>query len=151
MAMDNGAILQQIESLLAQLAQNSPEPEVQHAVMNIQKQVEPLQQLMGAQDTQNMQSGLQNPTGGAPGGGEEEPPGPGGMPGQMPGMTGGHEAGGGGEHHVLEIHIGAGGPKTFADAKKAAMSTHAARGHFDRSTPAGETPSTPRTKSKAKG
>jgi hypothetical protein len=54
---------------------------------------------------------------------------------------------------VLEIHIGAkgGGPKTFADAKKAAMATHAERGHFDKNTPKGETPSTPRTKNKAKG
>jgi len=157
-------VVQQIESLLAQLAQEQPEPQVQQAIKGIQAQVEPLQQILGAQQAQNMQGGLQNPTGpppaggpggagapppgGSPGEGSELPPEPGGA---MPPEHGG-EPGGGGEHghHTIEIQIKPGGPKTFAGAKKAAMATHRERGHFDPNTPAGETPSTPRTKNKAK-
>lgn len=158
MAEGSSQILQQIEGLLAQLAQAEPEPEVQRAIQGIQKQVEPLQQILGAQDAQNMQSGLQNPTGGAGGaGGEEAPEAPGGPAGALGAGAGapptGDEGGGapGGEHHVVEIHIGAGGPKTFGDAKKAAMAMHGERGHFDPGTPKGETPSSAKTKAKAKG
>lgn len=152
MAEGSAQILQQIEGLLAQLAQSEPEPEVQRAIQGIQKQVEPLQQILGAQDAQNAQSGLQNPTGGAgaaggaPGGEEEEGAGAGAPP-----PANGAGGGAGGEHHVLEIHIGAGGPKTFADAKKAAMAMHGERGHFDPGTPKGEMPSSAKTKAKAKG
>lgn len=157
MEAGGGQILQQIEQLLAQLAQEQPDPQVQHAIKGIQQQVEPLQQIVGGQQGQNMQGGLNNP--GAPG--EQAPP-----PGGMPGMNAGGGAGaeeappaggpGGGAPHggatpVLAIHVAPGGPKSFGEAKKAAMATHAERGHFDKNTPKGETPSTPRTKAKAKG
>lgn len=140
-------LVQQIEALLAQLAQEQPNPQVQQIVQAVQKPIEALQQVVGTNDAQNMQSGLANPGGGGAGGpgSEDELP---------PPATGGHEgAGGGGEHHVVEVHIGvpSGGPKSFGGAKKAAMAQHAASGHFDPNTPKGETPSTPKTKSKAKG
>jgi hypothetical protein len=154
MAGGQGAqILQQVEGLLTQLAQSEPEPEVQQAIQGILQQVQPLMQLVGKDDMQDMQSGLNNPSGPPPG--EEG--------GEMPGGAGGQElpSGGGAEgapspgggdegatHHV-EIHITP--AKTFAGARKQAMATHAQRGHFSQHTPAGERPSTDRTKNKAKG
>lgn len=152
-------ILQQIESLLSQLAQASPEPQVQQAIQGIQKQVEPLQQILGAQQAQGQSSGLQNP-GGAPeaggGAGAIPPPGgvePGGAGDESELPQGGAPAEGGDHHGVAEIHIkmAPGGPKSFGDAKKAAMAQHASSGHFDPHTAKGETPSTAKTKAKAKG
>lgn len=145
-------ILQQIEGLLAQLVQSEPEPQIQQAVQTISKQVEALQGVIGKDDEQDMQSGLANPTGGgampAAGGAEgaEEP--------QLPGAGApGGDAGGGDHHGVAEIHIKMqpGGPKTFGDAKKAAMAHFGEKGHFDPNTKKGETPQSQRSKSKAKG
>jgi hypothetical protein len=110
------------------------------------KQAEALQTVVGKDDEQDMQSGLANPTGGGTAGGIE----PG---GELPG-GGEPSAGSGSDHHgVAEIHIkmAPGGPKTFGDAKKAAMAMHSEKGHFDPNTPKGETPSSARSKSKAKG
>lgn len=121
-------IVQQIEGLLAQLAQEEPDPQIQRLIKQVQAPIEALQQAAGADDMQDMQSGLANP--GGAGGGE-----PGG--------------GGGGEHHVVEIHIGAGGPKDFKSANKAAMSTMGARGHFSRETPSGEEPETQKARYRA--
>ena len=159
---EGSQILEQIEGLLAQLAQSEPEPEVQRAIQGIQKQVEPLQQVLGAQDIQNQQGGLANPTGGGAGAmGGMPAPGGAGMPtGAEPpeelpegGAAGGAPPSGGDHHGVAEIHIkmAPGGPKSFGDAKKAAMAMHGEKGHFDPHTPKGETPSTPKTKAKAKG
>lgn len=141
-------ILQDIQSKLAQLAQIEPEPAIQQAVTKMSEDAQALEGVVGKDDEQDMASGLANPTGGgaAPGtGGVEEP--------ELP-AGGGAEAPGGSDHHgVAEIHIkmAPGGPKTFGDAKKAAMATHRERGHFDRSTPKGETPTSAKTKAKAKG
>lgn len=140
-------ILQQIQSLLAQLVQAEPEPEIQQAVQTMAKQAEALETVVGKSDEQDMQSGLANPTGGgglAGAGGAEEP-------GAEPSM--GADAGGNDHHGVAEIHIkmAPGGPKSFGDAKKAAMAMHAEKGHFDPNTPKGETPSSPKSKNKAKG
>lgn len=140
--------MQQIQSLLAQLVQMEPEPEIQQAVQTMSKQAEALEGVLGKDDEQDMQSGLANPTGGgapSPAGGPEELPGAG---------APGGDAGGGEHHGVAEVHIKMtpeGGPKTFGDAKKAAMAMHAEKGHFDPHTPAGETPSSQKSKSKAKG
>lgn len=149
-------IVQQIEDLLMQLSQMEPEPEIQQAVQSIQERLEPLQQLLGKDDQQDMQSGLANPGGAAPG---EEPPGggAGGMPAgpESAGMPAPTEGGGGGGEptHEVEIHIrpAGGGSKSFGGAKKEAMANLKEKGHFSRSTPKGEKPSTDRTKSKAKG
>lgn len=164
MAGEASQTLQQIESLLAQLAQEQPEPQVQQAIQGIQKQVEPLQQILGAQQAQGQSSGLENPAG-APGGaaGAIPPPGAGGVPGgagepepELPaagGAPGGAPPAGGDHHGVAEIHIkmAPGGPKSFGDAKKAAMAQHSASGHFDPHTAKGETPSSEKSKNKAKG
>lgn len=151
-------IMQDIQQKLAQLAQAEPEPEIQQAVAKMSQEAEALETVLGKDDAQDMQSGLANP--GAPGGEAA-----GGMPGGAPApggaapaeelpAGGGAAPEGGGDHHgVAEIHIKMqpGGPKTFGAAKKAAMATHAERGHFDKNTPKGETPSSQRSKSKAKG
>ena len=122
----------------ARLARGKKDPQVQQAIQGIQQQVEPLQQMVGKNDQAEMQSGLANPSGEA--GGE-----PGGAAG-----GGAPEPGGGGEGatHSVEIHIR---PTSFKGANKAAMATHGERGHFDRGTPKGESPTTPRTKARAKG
>lgn len=146
-------ILQQIEGLLAQLAETEPEPEIQQAVQQMAQQVEALQTVVGKEDAQDMQSGLANPTGGGAlpgaGGAEEE-----GLPGGAAAPEVGGAAPGGSDHHgVAEVHIkmSPGGPKTFGDARKAAMAQHKASGHFDKNTPKGQTPSSERSKNKAKG
>lgn len=141
-------ILQQIEALLAQLAEAEPQPAIQQAVKDMAQQAEALQQVVGKDDEQDMQSGLANPSGGGempPGGGAKELPAEGGA-GMPP------DSGAGGDHHgVAEIHIKMGAPKSFGGARKAAMANHAEKGHFSKSTPKGETPQSDRTKNKAKG
>lgn len=142
-------IMQDIQEKLVQLSQMEPEPEIQQAVAEMSKQAETLEGVLGKDDEQDMQSGLANPTGGGappPGGGAEEE-----LPGA--GAPAGGDAGGGDHHGVAEIHIkmAPGGPKSFGDARKAAMAMHAEKGHFDPHTPKGETPSSPKSKSKAKG
>lgn len=122
--------VQQIESLLAQLSQEEPDPQVQHLIQQAQQPMEALQQAVGKDDTEDMSSGLHNPGG-----------------------DGGQEAGGspeGGGHPVMEIHIGS-APKTFDGAKKAAMKNFQEKGHFSGSTPKGSKPETQKAKSKAKG
>ena len=141
-------ILQQIEELLMQLAQSDASPEVQSAVQELSSGVEALQQVVGSQDMQNMQSGLNNP--GAPGEGAAglglgEA---GGSPAEEAGESPTEEGAEGGPTHEVEIHIR---PSSFKGARQAAMATHRERGHFDRSTPKGKTPQTDRTKNKAKG
>ena len=114
-------ILQQIEQLLMQLAQSEPEPQIQQAVSAIGQQVSALQQVVGKDDMQDMQSGLANPggSGGMPPGGEEP--------------------------------AAAEEPKSFAGAKKAAMANFKEKGHFSKNTPKGETPESEKSKNKKKG
>lgn len=142
-------ILQQINALLAQLGQMEPEPEIQQAVQQMSKQAEALEAVVGKDDVQDMQSGLANPTGGGamPPTSEGE---------ELPGAEGegAPQPGGGSDHHgVAEIHIkmAPGGPKSFGDANKAAMSSFKAKGHFDPHTEKGKTPQSSKSKSKAKG
>lgn len=59
-------ILQQIQDLFAQLAQAEPDPAVQRAVQTLSKPLDMLMQVVGGNDTQNMTSGLANPSGGSP-------------------------------------------------------------------------------------
>lgn len=143
-------ILQQIEDLLNQLVQSEPEPEIQQAVQGMMQQVQDLQQVVGQDMGQDQGEGL----GGAPAGGgmpepggaggqEEMPPSPGGAPAPEGGAGGGE-----GPTHEVEIHIRPTGG--FKGARKAAMATHAERGHFSKTTPKGETPQSDRSKNKAK-
>lgn len=146
-------IVQQIEGLLAQLAEQEPEPEIQRAIQAIQTQLEPLQQVVGKDDEQDMQSGLVNP-GGAP------PPmnaaGLGGA-GGGPSLEGGSQSDtseippSGGEKgpvHALEIHIKP-APKSFGAANKAAMATHREKGHFNPRGEKGEPQESQRSRYKA--
>lgn len=142
-------LVQQIEGLLMQLAQSEPDPQIQHLIQQLSEPIQQLQQVVGKDDTEDMSSGLHNP------GGEEAPGGAGGAAGgaPMPGGAGaGAGEGAGGEHHVVEVHIGvpSGGPKSFGDAKKAAMANFKEKGHFG-SGPKGSPPETERAKNKAKG
>lgn len=133
-------ILQQIQMLLVQLGQSEPDPEVQHLVQQAMQPIQALEGVVGKTDEANAMSGLHNPGGE---GGE-------GVEGAGAEPAGGS---GGGEHHVVEVHIGvpAGGPKTPGDAKKAAMANFKEKGHFSGSTPKGVAPQTDRTKNRAKG
>lgn len=126
-------ILQQIEGLLAQLTQMSPQPEVVQAVAHLAPQIEALQQVIGKSEEGDMSSGLANP-GGAPGGA----PAPGGMP-PMPGGA----PGGAAPEEVPQS-------TSFDGANKAAMALMKSHGSFSKSTPKGEKPSTSKTKNKAK-
>lgn len=140
--------VQQIVMLLTQLAQEEPDPQVQQLVKAMMQPAQALEQVMGKDDEGDAMSGLHNP--GAPGGEEAEPGGApgGGLPG---GDASGAEPGeGGGEHHVVEVHIGV-PSKSFAGARKEAMSNFKEKGHFSRSAPKGAPPQTDRTKNKAKG
>lgn len=148
-------ILQQVGDLLAQLAQQETEPTIQRAIMSIMKQMDPLMQLVGQDDQQDMSSGLATPNGpgaGSPmggaglglgGAGPAGPMPPGGPP--VPGspMPGGPPDLGGGMSSEGPAS-GPGGPaeeptpKTFAGAKKAAMANHAEKGHFSKSGSKGE-------------
>lgn len=140
-------IVQQIEQLLAQLAQSEPEPQIQSLVQQVMGPIQQLQQAVG-QDTQEDMSGV-------PGGEAEEGTGA----GAAGGMPAAGEAGGGapegteggGEHHVVEVHIGVpGGQKDFKSANKAAAANFKAKGHFG-SGPKGSPPETQKAKNKAKG
>src|ERR1700742_4556614 len=62
-------IIQQIQQLFMQLAQVEPDPAVQRAVQTLSKPLDMLMQVVGGNDTQNMTSGLSNPTGGDDGSG----------------------------------------------------------------------------------
>ena len=93
-------ILQQIEALLAQLAQSEPEPAIQQAVKGMAQQAEALQQIVGKDDEQDMQSGLANP-----GGGAEAPAGDGEEPGAGGGAMPPEGAGGGDHHEIGRAHV----------------------------------------------
>lgn len=110
-------ILQQIQDLLSQLGQVETDPGVQRAVSSMQQLIDPLMQAVGANDAQNMQSGVANPTGPIGGGAPTDLPGAG---ESSEGPKGGRES------------------KSFGGAKKAAMANFAQKGHFSKSGSKGE-------------
>src|SRR5437879_1752052 len=150
MAAGGAQIVQQIEGLLAQLAQAEPEPVIQRMIQEIQKPIEQLQQVVGKDDMQDMHGGgmegvggMGGGMGGAAAGGMPSPTGEGG--GELPSGAGG--ASEGGEPGGLVIHIKPGGSKSFGGANKAAMANFRQKGHFGSGS---EAPETERTRNKAK-
>jgi hypothetical protein len=97
-------ILQQVQQLLAQVMQNEPDPQVQDAVNTMLKMSDALMQAVGAHDTQDMSSGLNNP--GAPEGSPAE------EAGESPATEAAEDQGTGGKSP----------PKTFKGARSSAMS-----------------------------
>jgi len=129
-------IVQQIESLLMQLAQQEPEPAIQRMIRDVQQPIEALQQVVGRDDTEDMAAGEGEMMGGPPGGeGGATPP----------------EGAEGGKGPALVIHIGAGGPKDMGTARKAAMANFRSKGHFNPKGQPGEEQATERTRAKQRG
>lgn len=159
-------ILQQVGTLLAQLAQQEPEPSIQRAIVGVIKQLDPLMTVIGANDTQDMTSGLNNPTGptdptggmGAGGGmggppppDPNSPPGGGGMGGPPPDMGAMLAAGPGGAGGGMGgMPSSEGPPKSFGGAKEAAMANFHEKGHFGKG-PKGEEQETDKTKARKSG
>lgn len=148
MAGQSAQIVQQIETLLAQLAQEEPDPAIQRLIKQAQAPIEQLQQAAGKDDMEDMQSGLAAPGGMGEGPPAEEGGGLGGPPGGGP--EPGERGGEGGEHPALVIHIGA-PSKSFKGANKAAMANMRERGHFNPRGAPGEEQRTERTRAKARG
>lgn len=125
-------ILQQIQSLLAQLAQTETDPGVQRAVNSMSQLIDPLMQAVGASDQQNMTSGVANPT--DPTGGMGAGPD---TMGSLPGAGGGSEGTKGGAE-----------PSSFKGASKAAAANFADKGHFSKSGSKGESLQTDKQKNR---
>lgn len=124
-------ILQQVQQLLAQLMQSETDPNIQQAVGELLKGIDPLMQAIGQNDAQAMNSGLNTP------GGAQPPSGPAG-----PDLAGGSRS--------SEGDMG-GPPTTFKGAGKAAMATFKEKGHFSKSGSKGESLQTDKTKRRLQG
>jgi hypothetical protein len=153
-------LLQQVGDLLGQLAQQETEPTIQRSVLRVMKELEPLMNLVGADDQQDMTSGLatpggppeagagsdqESPTGapddyagaapGGPGGPGMPPGGPGGgdlsMPGPPPDFGGVISSRG--PVSKLDRSTQSGGSKSFKGARRDAMKNLSEKGSFSRS------------------
>lgn len=112
--------LMQVQQLLAQVAQSQQEPHIQRAISSMLQLLDPLIQAVGANDTQDMSSGLNTPNG---------------PEGAAPPDDG---SGGGAS------------PSTFGGASKAAAANFADKGHFSKSGSKGEELQTDKAKNRAK-
>jgi hypothetical protein len=121
--------LQQIQSLLAQIMQNEPEPAIQRAVSAMLQMTDDLSKVLTVDDQQDMMSGLNTPGGAAP-------------PGGPPALAGPDLAGG------TRSSEGPASATTFGGAKKAAMANFAEKGHFSKSGSKGEQLQTDKTKNR---
>lgn len=130
-------ILQQIQDLLSQLGQVETDPGVQRAVNSMQQLIDPLMQAVGANDAQDMQSGLANPTGPITGGGGV------GDLSDLPGAGESSEGPKGGRESQEP-------PKSFKGASKAALANFGSKGHFSKSGSKGEQLQTEKTKNRNK-
>lgn len=126
----SSVLLQQVQSLLAQIMQNEPEPAIQRAVGAMLQMTSDLGKVLGQNDQQDMTSGLNTPGGAmAPGGG-----------------IGGPDLSGG-----TQSSEGPASSPSFAGARKAAMANFAEKGHFSKSGSKGEQLQTAKTKNRTKG
>jgi hypothetical protein len=129
-------LIQQVQALLAQIMQNEPEPAIQRAVNAMLQMTDDLSKVLGQNDQQDMQSGLNTPGGAmAPGG---PPPG---------GGVGGPDLSGG----TISSEGPATPPTTFKGANKAALANFKSKGNFSKSGSKGEELQTEKTKNRLKG
>lgn len=145
-------MLQQVGDILAALAQQETEPQIQRGIMAVMKQLEPLMPLVARDDQQDMTSGLNTPGGppGPPGGPPPGmdmgagpplaggPPGGPGLPGAPPGGPGGPPDMGGNISSergpdTFNPSTQGGGSRTFRGARAEAMENKRRTGSYSRS------------------